>query len=282
MGVAFFTAAVLAVLAGSAGLLILGIVLRFATKKRAQAGGRWAGRLRKLAGPAVVLGACGVIMPLIFFGFILIQCATPPDDFVETGIVIEEQGYQLEEFTADGVTYRRLCFEGPSEHGEAVFTYKEDGWYTASQWGNYYRVENGIGCDLVSDSYSGLFCPAEQYEQVAEAYENAREMDSVWRVNLKEEIEVSDELRAAFRAVQALKGGGRSMEKSEYDASRFLFIDEYSFDGVVSYDDFVLCYLDDGVFLLEFPDGQEGNRIVPIPEEHQSALLELGSSIPFP
>lgn len=285
MGVVFFVGALFALMLGGAGLLILCLILRAALKKRARAGGRWARRIRKLAVVGIVLGANALILPLIFFGFALKMSATPPDDFVDTGIVIEEEGYQLEEFTADGVLYQRLLFNAASEHGEAVFTYKQGGWYTASQWGNYFRVENGVGCDLVSDRHGGLFCPKDQYDRVVQAYESARETDSIWYVNLTQRIEVSDELRAAFRAVQNLESEGRLMEHSEYENLRFLNINEYSFDDVIYYGGFDLFYLPDGVFLRRNVVGQDGfpdNYIVPIPEEYQSALLELKAYLPFP
>lgn len=281
MGVVFFVIALLAMLVGGAGLLILGIVLRKALKKRARAGGRWARFIRGLAVPAIIFGLIGVILPLIYFGFILYESATPPDDFVETAIVIEEEGYQDERFTADGVTYLRLPFNDAVQHGEPVFAYKEKGWYTASQWGNYYRIENGVGCDLVSNRYSGLFCPEDQYDRVVEAYESAREADSIWFVQ-GEQVEVSDELRAAFRAVQALEGEGRQLLLGS-ESFQVLSVSERSFDGVVLHDSIPLLYTSEGVFLEQIVQSH-GNerysfRALPIPDQWQGILIKLRDSV---
>lgn len=276
MGVVFFGFAVLALLLGSIGLLILGVVLRAALKRRAQAGGRWAMRIRRLAVPAIVIGAIGMVLPLGFLGFVAYVNATPPADFVETGIDIEEEGYQLEQFTAGGVTYRRLLFHSAGEHGEPVFTYKEEGWYNASSWGNYYRVENGIGCDLVCDRHGGLFCPEDQYDRVVEAYESAREMDSVWLAN-GNEIDVSDELRAAFRGVQALEGMGQKL-LLDRDGFRMLTIAEFSFDGVVLHGSIPLLCTSKGIYLEQTAqshgDGRLSFRALPLPDELQIMLKD--------
>lgn len=276
MGVVFFAFAVLAILLVSLVLLLLGVILRAALKRRTREGGHWAMLICRLTIPAIIIGAIGMVFPLGFFGFVAYVNATPPAGFVETDIVIEEEGYQLEQFTADGVTYRRLLFHSAGEHGEPVFTYKEEGWYNASQWGNYYRVENGIGCDMVSDRHGGLFCPEDQYDQVITAYENARETDSIWFVN-GNEIEVSDELRVAFRSVQALAGDGQKM-LLDMKSFQALTITEYSFDGAVFHASIPLLCTSKGVFLEQtvrsHDDGHLSFRVLPIPDELQIILKD--------
>lgn len=280
MGVVFFAFIALAMLLGGVGLVILGVVLHVALKKRAQSGGRWAKRFRKLAGPAIVLGLLGAILPLGFFGFVIYENATPPDGFVETAIIIEEDGYQPERFTADGITYLRLPFNAASQRGEAVFTYKGAGWYNADEWGNYYRIENGIGCDLVSDRYSGLFCPEDQYDRVVDTYENTREEASIW-FGPEQEIETSDELRAAFRAIQAMEGEGVRMRFAE-GGFHMLSITERSFDGVVLHDSIPLLYTPKGVFLqrvYQIRDDHYTFHALELPGEISTLMEELYAGI---
>ena len=79
----------------------------------------------------------------------------PPSDFVETDIVIEENGYQDARFTADGVVYEVLDFEANDDAyiENPIFTYKTEGFLNRSQCGNYYKVENPQGFNIVADYY---------------------------------------------------------------------------------------------------------------------------------
>ena len=98
--------------------------------------------------------------------------ATPPAGFVETETVIEEQGYQDTYFTADGVQYEVTGFYVVDDAviGDAIFTYKVDGFLNKSQWGNYYKVHNTEGFSFVCDDYGLIFAPSEQRQRIVSYY----------------------------------------------------------------------------------------------------------------
>ena len=100
-------------------------------------------------------------IPTFFFAFIAYVNTIPPEDFVETEIVIEENGYQDTKFTANGVVYHSLGLDvfDHSYIKEPVFSYKTSGFLNGSQCGNYYKVENANNYNLVSDEYGLLFAP---------------------------------------------------------------------------------------------------------------------------
>lgn len=98
--------------------------------------------------------------------------ATPPAGFVETETVIEEQGYQDTYFTADGVRYEVTGFYVLDDAviGDAIFTYKVDGFLNKSKWGNYYKVHNTEDFPFVCDDYGLIFAPSEQRQRIVSYY----------------------------------------------------------------------------------------------------------------
>ena len=123
---------------------------------------------------AFSIGIAGTLLSAAYMVHIVIINSIPPDDFIETEIVIEENGYQSEHFTANGVVYESLELSVMSENciSEAVFSYKTVGFMNGSQCGNYYRVENEAGLDLVCDSFGTIFTPREQLAAANEYYSN--------------------------------------------------------------------------------------------------------------
>ena len=108
--------------------------------------------------------------------------STPPDGFVETEIVIEENGYQDTRFTADGVVYEVLDFEvyDTDAISNPVFSYKTDGFLNRSQCGNYYAIDNNQGFNLVIDEFGLLFCPVEERETVITYYMDIANLDGYY------------------------------------------------------------------------------------------------------
>ena len=133
---------------------------------------------------AVILsiGVTITLIPVGFFTFIVMVNSTPPDGFVETEIVIEENGYQDTRFTADGVVYEVLDFEvyDTDAISNPVFSYKTDGFLNRSQCGNYYAIDNNQGFNLVSDEFGLLFCPVEERETVITYYMNIANLEGYY------------------------------------------------------------------------------------------------------
>lgn len=154
--------------------LVLGIVGLIISKVRKKKGKRVPSAIPVLSIIGIVLGTLIAAVPAGFFGFIFYTNVTLRDNVAETDIVIEEVGYQSERFTADGVVYVAaddLETDFYVKKQDAVFTYKYgDNILKRSQWGNYYKVENPHGFNLVCDSFGLLYCPEDELEAVREKY----------------------------------------------------------------------------------------------------------------
>lgn len=146
---------------------------------------------------AVVLsiGILITLIPVGFFSFIVIVNSMPPDGFVETEVVIEENGYQDTRFTADGVVYEVLDFQVYDTEAifNPIFTYKTDGFLNGSQCGNYYAINNNQGFNLVSDKFGLLFCPVEERENVIAYYTDIANLDGYYDVWEGRKFKLSDD-----------------------------------------------------------------------------------------
>ena len=125
------------------------------------------------------IGILITLIPVGFFSFIVIVNSMPPDGFVETEVVIDENGYQDTRFTAGGVVYEVLDFQvyDSDAISNPIFTYKTDGFLNGSQCGNYYAINNNQGFNLVSDEFGLLFCPVEEKERVITYYTDISNLD---------------------------------------------------------------------------------------------------------
>ena len=122
------------------------------------------------------------LIPVGFFSFIVIVNTMLPDGFVETEIVIDENGYQDTRFTADGVVYEVLDFQVYDTDSifTPVFTYKTAGFLNGSQCGNYYAINNNQDFNLVGDKYGLLFCPIEERDRVIAYYTDIANLDGYY------------------------------------------------------------------------------------------------------
>ena len=159
-----FVIGVIGIAVGVVGLIVCG--------KRKKAG-ELSGRILTVVFAIVLsIGFVIALIPVGFFSLIVIVNSVPLDGFVETDIVIEENGYQDTRFTADGVVYEVLDFQiyDSDAISEPIFTYKTAGFLKGSQCGNYYAVENYQGFNLVSDEFGLLFSPIEERERIIAYY----------------------------------------------------------------------------------------------------------------
>ena len=152
---------------------------------------------------AVVL-SIGIIITLIpvgFFTFIVIVNSMLPDGFVETEVVIDENGYQDTRFTADGVVYEVLDFQVYDSNAisNPIFTYKTAGFLNGSQCGNYYVINNNQDFNLVSDEFGLLFCPVEERERVITYYTDIDNLDGYYDDWEGREFKLSDDEKEAIQ-----------------------------------------------------------------------------------
>ena len=174
MGTLFTIAFFLILLGVGLITLIVSIVGLVIGKKRRKAQKPFSAILTAVFTVILFLSVALTTLPVGFFSFIAIVNSIPPEGFVETEIVIEENGYQDTKFTADGVVYEVLDFVlcDNEDASTPIFTYKTSGFLNGSQCGNYYAIENSQDFRLVSDEHGLLFAPTEEKERVIAYYTN--------------------------------------------------------------------------------------------------------------
>ena len=178
MGTLFTIAFFLILLGVGLITLIVSIVGLVIGKKRRKAQKPFSAILTAVFTVILFLGVALTTLPVGFFSFIAIVNSIPPEGFVETEIVIEENGYQDTKFTADGVVYEVLDFVlcDNEDASTPIFTYKTSGFLNGSQCGNYYAIENSQDFRLVSDEHGLLFAPTEEKERVIAYYMNTENL----------------------------------------------------------------------------------------------------------
>lgn len=169
-------------------------------------------------------------------------------DFVDTGVYIEEEGYQGELFTVNGITYEWVEDLWTEPEGrEAVYTYKSDGFLSGNDRGNYYRVENDGGFDLVCCEYGSIYCPTEQYEKVYKYYTNEKRL--IWTVDGGQPL--SAEVSKKFNEFTEQK---KSTE--HITADEIIGLTKQTPDGAVYTDWYEVAVEDGTMYLVDFYEGE--------------------------
>lgn len=214
-------------------------------------------------------GGIVLLFVLCCIGYFLYVNITPPADFVPTDIVIEENGFQDSRFTADGVVYVRLPFDADYETckdiSTPVFSYYTKGLLNGSQCGNYHRIEQKTGFDLVWDGNYLLFCPESQYDAVVAYYEQSPRH---WYLYHDEQYQKLDgefgkpdtENRVAIAA-------------KEHSRGKEILIEVYSADGLVRWsENLVILIIDQTAYTDVRQDGGQYTA-APLPADATAALL---------
>lgn len=272
--IVFLFIGLMEIAAGIAGLVI--------SVKKARSGITAAKVFTAISAVALAIGILFAAIPSGFFAFVVITNATPPDDFVETDIVIEEDGYQDTRFTADGVVYETLdlwlCDSTPI--GEPVFTYKEAGFMNRSQWGNYYTVDNDHGFRLVSDSLGLLFCPVENKANAIEYYTDLQNASAYYCGYDDTKVKLSDE---ECKTVQNfLTVGTDDLEQRELilDEVEEFYIDVTSKDGAVLINSYSFLLFDGKIYYainytFDFEDGLTYCTVGVLAEEISDGFFKI-------
>lgn len=202
------------------------------------------------------------LIPAAFFGFVYYVNTVPPLEFVETEIVIEEDGYQDERFTADGVLYEVLPlpadYDGCYPIATPVFSYYTEGFMNGSECGNYYRLENDSGCELIWDGDQRLFARLELHESIVAYYQTCptKWYYYDWTDYEGEEligIPLTPEAEKAAGALYALDSDAQSAERLTLPAADYidLTLHEVSADGIVYFDSISIGIINGDVFLTK-------------------------------
>ena len=204
---AFFAIAILALilLAGVAALVggIVGLCLL--RRKTFSNKGLVIGLLIAL----IVVGAILLLLPVgvgayIMWTNFLLDVSTP-----ETNIVIEEEGYPGETFTADGVVYEMLPiypdFDYCFDHSEPVFTYIWQGVLGQNYPGTLSRVENPQNFDLIWNDCDTMYCPTDQLDEVVAYYSSLEDIQWTYFSSVMADEDIWDDFDVAEADLEAIE-----------------------------------------------------------------------------
>jgi len=241
--------------------------------------------------PTIIIWAVALSIGLLLFstsvgfgGGLVWSHATPPEGFVETEIVIEEKGYQAERFTADGITYEALGIYvvDPSVIGDAVFTYKVDGFLQRIHWGNYYTVTNGNGFSLVCDASGLLFAPTKDLETVITYYSAIKNMHLYYVTQDDEQLLLTeDEWNDVRRFWNSDLSQMRQRRVVLNDPDMF-YIDMMSCDDTIYLNSIWFIKWNDALYFVyktfETEQGDTEYLMYEVPERYAAPLLAIQSS----
>ena len=257
---------------GIAGLVI--------SVKKARSGIAVARVFTAISAVVLAIGILFAVIPSGFFASVVITNATLPDDFAETDIVIEEDGYQDARFTADGVVYETLdlWLYDSTLIGEPVFTYKEAGFMNRSQWGNYYTVDNDHGFRLVSDSLGLLFCPADDKAEVMAYYGDAENTWGYYNDLDGNRSKLSTDEHEIVRQFLSLDVHLLKQTQIVVDTPDEFYADIISKDGLVESNTYYFLSLNGRIYYVnEYAYTEEGPTytVRELPDEISDGLLEI-------
>ena len=241
------------------------------------------------AGAIIVILAASVYSPLLWIS---------DEPYVPTDIVIEEEGYQAERFTADGIVYVAVDlyvnYDIYEERNEPVFSYKAGKTIFSDNYerGNYYRVENDMDFDLVCDCYYTLFCPEEQKDSVLTYY--LEQTDILWYTynydydydfnlfnifgedddeNLCLPDNLQQPLTEFIRGVDKVTDDKIEMSLGAGDEYVIYYIEAVSSDKVISYNGAEFCVTGDNVYYVLYSE-YSGTLV----DEYLYTLVEIPES----
>lgn len=261
--------------------IALGIIGLFAFRKNRKEGKISGVVLASISIILLIIGIIVLLVPIGFFLMIVFMNTLPPENYVETGIVIEEDGYQDTRFTAAGVVYEALGLPTYSVKGVTtpVFSYKTSGFWNGSQCGNYHLVENTQDFQLVCDDNGKLFCPVDDKERIYTYYTDAVNMCYYYSnyENWEEEILLSEQIQSVLRTFldRDLKTLAKTKMISE-EADGFI-IQEVSKDKLVYVTDYQFAVIGDALYYIyegnRMDDGKIEYILAELPEEIAQPLL---------
>ncbi len=259
---------------GVAGLII--------SIRRRKNGKSSSGQLSGISAFALSIG----IISIVYLSVIVIKNITPPENFVETDILIQEDGYQDTRFTANGMVYGALDIRmlDVNRIGDPIFTYKTDGFLNGSQCGNYYVVENDPGFHLVSNEYGKLFALVAERERINAYYSDVNNLCGYY-YDLADSCErdmSSDELNTIYNFVKKELNSlpiTQKISDKDHDwldisiicKDRLVYVDTYAFVKL----DNIWCYSHGGAFLK---DGRCEYIVTELPENIAELIIEWKKS----
>ncbi|MBQ8474541.1 MAG: hypothetical protein IJ499_02630 [Clostridia bacterium] len=174
MGAVFTVAILLGMIAFALMLIAIGIIISITVNVKRKNERPYSKGAAVISKVMLAVGIFILLIPVSFFTIIIYSNNKIPENYVDTGLVIEEEGYQYDSFTVDGVVYESFELDTASRiyfiNTTPIFSYKYDSFMNQSRWGNYYKIENSQGFDMVYGELGSLFAPSDQIDSIIEYY----------------------------------------------------------------------------------------------------------------
>ena len=221
------------------------------------------------------------LLPVGFFSFIILVNTLPPDGFVETDIIIEEDGYQDTRFTANGVVYEVTEYYVSDTEIELVpiFTYKTKGFMNGSQCGNYYEFETNEDFDLVCNEFRTIFCPVDKMSEFLKYYSDIENLTAYYDDLEGKRKELNE---AEYDAVYGfLKNDLNTLEEQTMAVSNSetFTIELTGKDGVICTETHWFIIISDKVYYEKNSFYNENYRIeytlIPLPKKLSDTLISI-------
>lgn len=221
------------------------------------------------------------VLPVGFFSFIILVNTLPPDGFVETDIIIEEDGYQDTRFTANGVVYEVTEYYVSDTEIELVpiFTYKTKGFLNGSQCGNYYKFEANGGFPLVCDEFGTIFCTYNKKPDLEQYYSDPQNLTAYYDNGEETRKELSE---TDYNALQGfLKNDLNSLSSQSMvaDDSEQFVIDITGKDGIICTESHWFVIISDKVYYEKSSFWGENDRVeynlIELPKGLSDTLISI-------
>ena len=205
----------------------------------------------------------------------------PPEDYVETDIIIEENGYQATKFTANNVVYEVLEFElyDSSILTKPIFSYKTQGFLNGSQCGNYYEIENSQNFNIVSSKTGVLFAPTEEIDKIYDYYKNPNNLDAYYDCFAPELIKLSSNQKNLLNDYINMDKTNFAKQEIILDNTNELVINITCNEKIVFIESYWFIVINNQIFYVEYSeftdDGNIKYNLIDVPSSLETELLEL-------
>lgn len=259
------------------GFSIAGIIVFSIFSRK---GKRFAKPLKIVSIVLLIVSSLITVVPVGFFGIIVAMNVLPPEDYVETDVVIEENGYQDVRFTADGKVYEVLYLYVDSEDyiGKPIFSYKTSGILNGSQCGNYYLVENPNNYNLVCDWAGLLFAPVDEKKEVLEYYLSLENLDYYFVYGMEQKVLIDDSFGSELSLFLSEDLSNKETTTFILETADTYEIETISKDGLIHISTHSFLCLNNSVYYIyesSFEDSKIKYTVIPLDEQLKAYFIKL-------
>ena len=234
---------------------IVGIILFNLARKKGKKFGK---PLTIVSAVVLTLSVLITALPVGYGVFIYVMNLDNPDRTPQTEIIIQEETYQYERFTADGVVYERVEIDELSpiySEWEPAFSYVSKSIF-GDTYGTYDKliIENGF--NIVAGDSGEVFCPVAEKEEVEAFYGDDNNYKWCYdEYSIYEPIAVEDDGQKVLdELLKTYKSKPETVKvKIEYENFEKYWFEQLSNDGVFSKNT-IMVYEYNGKYYMEISD----------------------------